>query len=118
MRTHLSRAALAAVALAALAAPALAQNPQAPLQGRDSAPNLPPSSQTIPEKVRPGGDTAAPDTTGSTNLSDQLQKSDGVLRPNTNAVPDNTVKPPVAEPNSTPVIRPGQLPGQGNTEAK
>jgi hypothetical protein len=118
MRTHLPRAALAAIALASLAVPALAQNPQAPLQGRDSAPNLPPSSQTIPEKIRPGGDTTTPDTTGSTNLSDRLQKSDGVLRPNTEAVPDNTVRPPVANPNSTPVIRPGELPGQGNAQAK
>lgn len=109
---------LAALALA-LAAPALAQNPQVPLQGRDRDPNLPPLNQTIPEKVRPGAGSTAPDTTGSTNLSDQLQKSDGVLRPDTSVVPDNTVRPPVANPNSTPVIRPGDLPGQGaNTQAK
>lgn len=117
MRTRLHGAILAAGALIA-AAPALAQNPQVPLRGQDTAPNLPPQNETIPEKVRPGGPSAAPDTTGST-LSDQLKSSDGVIRPSTGTSPDNTVRPPVPEPNSTPVIKPGELPGQGpNTRAK
>ncbi len=117
MRMHLPRAALAALALVGAAVPALAQNPQIPLQGRDRDPNLPPPNETIPEKVRPG--VGSSDATGSTNLSEQLRKSDGVLRPDTSAVPDNTVRPPVPDPNSTPVIKPGELPGQGsNTQPK
>jgi hypothetical protein len=91
---------------------ALAQSPDAPLKGRDTDPALPPPNQTIPEKVRPDADT-----TGST-LSDKLQKSDGVLPPPSTATPDMSVKPPEPNPNSTRVIKPGDLPGQGGTEAK
>ena len=114
MRSKLAPA-LALGAAVMSVVPALAQSPEIPLQGRARDPALPPLDQTIPEKVRPGG---APATTGST-LSDKLQSSDGVLRPNSGAVPDNTVTPPVPNPNSTPVIRPGELPGNGpNTQAK
>ncbi|ACA21089.1 hypothetical protein M446_6844 [Methylobacterium sp. 4-46] len=92
----------------------LAQTPGAPLQGRDTSP-LPPPNERIPEKMRPPSDT---DATGST-LSDRLERSDGVLKPPTSATPDMTVKPPVPDPNSTRVIRPGDLPGNGPaTEAK
>lgn len=103
-----------ALALAALlSTAALAQSPDAPLKGRDTDSVLPPPNERIPERVRPS-DT---DTTGST-LSDRLEKSDGVLRPPANSAPDMSVKPPEPNPNSTRVIRPGELPGSGNTEAK
>ncbi|MGY2052504.1 hypothetical protein [Methylobacterium sp. JK268] len=111
----LTRGAVLAVA-ALMSTAALAQSPDAPLKGRDTSPNLPPPNQTIPEKVRPG--TTDTDTTGST-LSDKLEKSDGVIKPPANGTPDMSVKPPVADPNSTRVIKPGDLPGNGPaTEAK
>ncbi|GJD50764.1 hypothetical protein OPKNFCMD_3509 [Methylobacterium crusticola] len=104
-----------------LSTAALAQSPDVPLKGRDRDPNLPPLNQTIPEKVRPGDATSnadRSDTTGST-LSDRLQKSDGVIAPPATGAPDMAVRPPEPSPNTTPVIRPGQLPGQApGTEAK
>ncbi|MFE1602835.1 hypothetical protein [Methylobacterium sp. ID0610] len=108
----------AGLALAALlSSAALAQSPDAPLKGRDTSP-LPPPNERIPEKMHPGAAPADTDTTGST-LSDRLQKSDGVLRPAPNAAPDMSVTPPEPNPNSTPVIKPGELPGRGpGTEAK
>ncbi|RVU18106.1 hypothetical protein [Methylobacterium oryzihabitans] len=98
---------------------ALAQSPDVPLRGRDRDPNLPPLNQTIPEKVRPQEPTSEKgDTTGST-LSDKLQQSDGVIKPPATGAPDMSVTPPEPNPNSTPVIRPGELPGRGpGTEAK
>ncbi|ACL62316.1 hypothetical protein [Methylobacterium nodulans] len=99
---------------ALLSTAALAQSPDAPLRGRDTSP-LPPPNERIPEKIRPNGSPADPDTTGST-LSDKLEKSDGVLRPPPNAAPDMTVKPPEPNPNSTRVIKPGDLPGSADAK--
>lgn len=94
---------------------ALAQSPEAPLKGRDSDPALPPPNQTIPDKIRPETGEKS-DSTGST-LSDRLEKSDGVIKPPADISPDMNVAPPVQQPNSMPVIKPGQLPGGGG-EAK
>lgn len=96
----------AALAVLLSAGAALAQNPQVPLQGRDTDPNMPAPQSTVPEKVRPGDPSATGTTTeGRGDLSDKLERSDGVLRPPNNGA-GATVTPPVPEPNSTPVIRP------------
>ena len=93
---------------------AQAQNPDVPLKGRDTSPNIPPSSETVPEKVRP----SEGDTTGS-NLSDKLQKNDGAItRPSTSA-PGMVVTPPDTGGSGMPVIKPSDLPGrEPGTEAK
>lgn len=103
---------LAAAAACLIATVALAQNPDVPLKGRDTDPALPPSSQTPPDKIKPG-----PVEGG--NLSDTLEKNDGVITP-----PDGTsggmVKtPPESGTGSMPVIKPGDLPGRTpGTEAR
>jgi hypothetical protein len=90
---------LAALALAAMTATAFAQAPAAP---RD--PNMP-DPKTVPaEKIAP----QEPGSTGSTgpSLSDKLQASEGVIKPPATGTPEMTVRPPVPNPNSTPVITP------------
>jgi hypothetical protein len=76
---------------------------QAPSQPRD--PNMPDPKNVPAEKMAPPLDR---DTTGSTGgtLSDRLEQTEGVIRPPSTATPDMTVKPPVPNPNSTPVIPP------------
>jgi hypothetical protein len=106
---------LAAGAFALGASAALAQNPDAPLRNRDADPALPPQSQTPPDRVRPEADAPPKDQ----NLSDKLQKNDGVIKPPGNAAEGMVVKPPETEGGSMPVIKPGELPGrQPGTEAK
>lgn len=112
--SSLTRTALLLIA-GAMSGAALAQSPEAPLRGRDSDPALPPPNQTIPDKIRPGSGGAS-DSTGST-LSDRLEKSDGVIKPPAGISPDMSVTPPVENPNSMRVIKPGQLPGSAG-EAK
>jgi hypothetical protein len=86
---------LAALAFAAMTGTALAQG-AAP---RD--PNMP-DPKTVPaEKIAP----QEPGSTGST-LSDKLQASEGVIKPPATGTPEMTVRPPVPNPNSTPVITP------------
>jgi hypothetical protein len=90
---------LAALALAGMTATALAQAPAQP-----RAPNMP-DPKTVPaEKMAP----QEPGSTGSTGgtLSDRLEKSEGVIRPPVTGTPEMTVRPPVPNPNSTPVIIP------------
>jgi hypothetical protein len=90
---------LAVLALSGFATAALAQ---APAQPRD--PNMP-DPKTVPaEKMAP----QEPGSTGSTgpSLSDKLQASEGVIKPPATGTPEMTVRPPVPNPNSTPVITP------------
>ena len=90
---------LVALALAAMTGAALAQ---VPAQPRD--PNMP-DPKTVPaEKIAP----QEPGSTGSTgpSLSDKLQASEGVIKPPATGTPEMTVRPPVPNPNSTPVITP------------
>jgi hypothetical protein len=70
-------------------------------------PNMPALENTIPEKMAPRPERDPP-TTGSTGgtLSERLQRSDGVLRPDTSVTPDMTVPAPVPNPGTTPVIPP------------
>ncbi len=112
MPRHLPYA--AAILLGLMGATASAQSPEAPLKGRDTSPNIPPSSETVPEKVRPSEDGA-----GGTTLSDKLEKNDGVIKPPGDAAPGMVVKPPATEGGGMPVIKPDQLPGrEPGTEAK
>ena len=78
---------------------AIAQNPEVLQQ---QAPNMPPLQNMPAEKVEP----KQPSETGSTgnNLSDKLQRSDGVITPPQSATPDIRVPAPVPEPGTTPVI--------------
>lgn len=102
------------VGLTLMTGAALAQSPDAPLKGRDTAPNLPPPEQTIPDKVRPAEGAAEGGT-----LSDRLEKSDGVIKPPGNTAPGMVVTPPDPNPGAMPVIKPGDLPGrQPGTEAR
>lgn len=91
---------------------ALAQNPEVLQQ---QAPNMPPLQQMPAEKVAP----KEPAETGSTggDLSDKLQRSEGVIRPPQTATPDMAVPAPVPEPGTTPVIPPPGSPG-GNPQVQ
>jgi hypothetical protein len=104
---------LAAFAATVMAVPAYAQNPDAPLKGRDTDPALPPATQTPPDRVRPSADAPPKDQ----SLSDKLQRNDGVIKP-----PDTGTTGTVVKPNdsgSMPVIKPRELPGRApGTEAK
>jgi hypothetical protein len=95
---------------ASLALGAAAATAQTGAQPRD--PNMPSPNSVPAEKIAPPLDTNA---TGSTreNLSDRLQRTEGVIAPPSTSTPDMTVQPPVANPNSTPVIRP---PGTSPTD--
>lgn len=72
-------------------------------QPRD--PNMPDPKNVPAEKVAPPLDTTSTGSTRET-LSDRLQRTEGVITPPATGTPDMTVQPPVANPNSTPVIRP------------
>jgi hypothetical protein len=103
----------AALAAALLAGPASAQNPDAPLKGRDADPALPPPTQTPAERVRPSPDAPPKDQ----SLSDKLQQNDGVIKPPANGTTGTVVKPD--QSGSMPVIKPNELPGRApGTEAK
>ncbi len=104
---------LAALAAAVLAVPAYAQNPDAPLKGRDTDPALPPATQTPPDRVRPSADAPPKDQ----SLSDKLQKNDGVIQPPATGTTGTVVKP--NDSGAMPVIKPHDLPGRApGTEAK
>ncbi|NNM73656.1 hypothetical protein [Enterovirga aerilata] len=95
-----------AIALsAALAGSAAAQTrtaPANPVQQQPRDPNMPAPHNTVPEKI---------DSTGSTgSLSERLDRTDGVIRP-PDTGPDMTVRPPVPNPGTTPVIPPPGSPG-------
>ena len=88
------------IAAAALAA-GLALSAAAPAVAQTSAPA---------ETVRPA---PGRDATGSTGtLSDKLEATDGVIRPPAGISPDIATKPPVPDPGTTTVIRPGTIPQQ------
>jgi len=99
--------------LVGTATAAWAQNPNAMQQ---QAPNMPPLQQMPAEKIAP----ADPSATGSTGtLSDKLKASDGVIRPPETATPDMTVRPPVPDPGTTPVIpAPGSPGGNQSVDPK
>ena len=80
--------------------------------------------QTIPEKIepnnrelaqtpggRPGVQPACEPRKDGEALSKELGKSGGVICPPVTDAPSMNVQPPVAEPNTTPVIPPPGSPG-------
>jgi hypothetical protein len=78
-----------------------------------TAPGAAGTDQVIPEKDR----SRPQDQSGSgSNLSDKLDKSGGVIKPNTDIDPKMD-KPAPAMPSSTPVIPPPGSPG-GNPDVK
>ena len=106
LRKHLfARAGIVAVSSLA-ASIALAQT-----AGQPRDPNMPDPRNVPPEKIEP----QQPGTTGSTGsgatLSDRLERTEGVIAPPTSTTPDMRVTPPVADPGTTPVIRPPGAPG-------
>ena len=104
---------LAAMAATLVALPAYAQNPDAPLKGRDSDPAVPSGTQTPPDRVRPSADAPPKDQ----SLSDKLQQNDGVFKPPEAGRTGSVVKPDQC--GSMRVIKPNELPGRGpGTEAK
>jgi hypothetical protein len=82
-----------------------------------TAPGDPAGNQTIPEKVRPGAPRPGDVQGGSVadehekNLSDKLDKSGGVIKPQPGVDPEIVKPAPVPQPNSTPVIPPPGMPG-------
>lgn len=71
-------------------------------------PNMPDPKNVPAEKIKPDMSTSG--TTGS-NLSEKLEKSDGVIKPPSNVDPDMAVRAPVPNPGTTPVIPPPGSPG-------
>ena len=84
-----------------------AQTPIRPPQ----APNMPPSSQVIPEKIEPKDPAATGGVGSGPTLSDKLEATDGVIRPPGNIDPGITAPAPVPNPGTTPVIPPPGSPG-------
>ena len=85
---------------------ALAQTP-VPLRNR----TMPNPKNTIPEKIRP----EEPDTAGfpgsRENLSDRLNRSEGVIKPPRDLDPEMDVPAPVPNPGPTLVLPPPGSPG-------
>jgi hypothetical protein len=102
-----------ALAGSLLASGAFAQAPAV----RD--PNMPALQNTIPEKIEPRAE-GDPPATGSTDgtLSDRLNRSDGVIRPDMSATPNMSVPAPVPNPGTTPVITPPEVRSGGDVQAK
>ena len=96
------------IVLTALAATSLSFAAWAQTPVPQQAPNMPAPKDMPAEKVAP----QEPLSTGSTGtLSDQLERTDGVIRPPATATPDMRVPAPVPNPGTTPVIRPPGSPG-------
>ena len=81
-------------------------------QTQPQAPNMPNPKTTVPEKIDPplnSGKSTDSDTTGTVRggtLSDQLNKSDGVITPPTNMDQGIHAPAPVPNPGTMPVIPP------------
>lgn len=106
-RPHLLRTAIAGLGALTLATAALAQT--TPVQPQPRDPNMPAPQNTVPEKVepRPG------ETTGT--LSDRLEKSDGVIRPNDTGA-GRVITPPAT--GTMTVIPPPGTPGSASPNAE
>lgn len=76
-----------------------------------SDPSKPSSDQSIP--IDPRQDPRSTTTTArpGETLSERLGRTDGVIRPPTDLNPDMSVRPPVPNPGTTPVIPPPGSPG-------
>jgi hypothetical protein len=90
-----------------MGAAAVAQTPIRPPQ----APNMPPTNQVIPEKMKPEEPSATGTVGSGATLSEKLEATDGVIRPPANIDPEITAPAPVPNPGTTPVIPPPGSPG-------
>jgi hypothetical protein len=102
---------IALVALVAL----IASVEAAAAQGQPQTSEILKSESTGPQDPRSTG------SVGRSNapLSDKLNRTDGVIRPPADIAPDMTVRPPVPNPGTTPVIPPpGTLGGDQSVEPK
>jgi hypothetical protein len=93
-----------ALAFGLIVGAATASLAQTPVQPQPRDPNMPSLQNTVPEKIESGP------TSSTGTLSDRLQRSEGVITPPAMGS-GMTVVPPVANPNSTPVIVPPGEPG-------
>lgn len=85
-----------------MAQPLVLAQSSAPAQ---TMPNMAAPSTTVPEKV-------GPDATGSTtNLSEKLNRSDGVIAPPTGVDSGMTTRAPAANTGAMPIITPPGEPG-------
>lgn len=84
-----------ATALAAFALATSAAFAQTPAPGATPGTDRPPQDPRATGTVRPGE-----------TLTDRLDRTDGVLRPEPGIAPDMTVPAPVPDPGTTPVIPP------------
>jgi hypothetical protein len=73
----------------------------------------PRSSETLKTESTGPQDPRSTGSVGRSDapLSDKLERTDGVIRPPTNIAPDMTVRPPVPNPGTTPVIPAPGTPG-------
>ena len=80
-------------------------------------PGDPAGNQTIPEKDQsrpndaPNGRARGGAAADGSNLSDKLDASGGVIKPESGVDPEIVKPAPVPHPNSTPVIPPPGMPG-------
>lgn len=99
------------LAAATLLGFATAASAQTPVQPQPKDPNMPGQHNTLPEKI----DRKPADATGSTNtLSDRLERTDGVIRPNDTGA-GRTITPP--DTGTMPVVPPAGTPGSTRPNA-
>jgi len=94
---------IALVALAAL----IASFEAAPAQGQPQRSETLKPDSTGPQDPRSTGWVGRSDKP----LSDKLDSTGGVIRPPTDIAPEMSVRPPVPDPGTTPVIPPPGAPG-------
>ena len=90
-----------------MGAAAIAQTPIRPPQ----APNMPPTDQVIPEKMKPEEPSVTGTVGPGSTLSEKLEATEGVIRPPSNLDPAITAPAPVPNPGTTPIIPPPGSPG-------
>lgn len=84
-------------------APAAAQSTPGPRPGDPV--------ETVPEKIEPSPPTTSETQPAPPSLTEELSRTDGVLRPPTGIDPGIQKPAPVPYPNTTPVIPPPGTPG-------
>src|SRR5215210_1036921 len=81
----------------------------------------PAANESTPDSSRPMDPRQDPRSTGATpsgeSLSDRLGRTEGVIHPPTSLNPDMSVRPPVPDAGTTPVIPPPGSPG-GNPDVE
>jgi hypothetical protein len=90
-----------------MGAAAVAQTPIRPPQ----APNMPPTDQVIPEKMKPEEPSSTGTVGRGSTLSEKLEATEGVIRPPAKLDPEITAPAPVPNPRTTPIIPPPGSPG-------